>query len=95
VSDLHVLCRVADADYVVPAAEILHMESFTGATRVPGTSPQVSGLVQIRGQVVPVLDLRVVFGFPTTEPTLASRVVVIKKEQRVVGFLVDSAREVL
>lgn len=94
-SDLHVLCKIADAEYVVPADEVLHMESFAGATRVPGTSPQVSGLVQIRGQVVPVLDLRVVFGFPAAEPTLASRVMVIKKDARVVGFLVDSAREVV
>jgi purine-binding chemotaxis protein CheW len=71
------------------------MESYSGATRVPGAATQVAGLVQIRGRVVPVLDLRVIFGFPKIEPTLNSRVVVLQQEGRTVGLLVDSAREVL
>jgi len=95
VSDLHVLCRVADADYVVAAADVLQMESYTGATRVPGAAAEVAGLVQIRGRVVPVLDLRVLFGFPSIEPTINSRVVVMNRGERTVGLLVDSAREVL
>jgi len=95
VSDLHVLCRVADADYVVAAADVLQMESFAGATKVPGAAAEVTGLVQIRGRVVPVLDLRVLFGFPAIEPTINSRVVVMNHAERTVGLLVDSAREVL
>jgi len=95
VSELHVLCRVADADYVLPAADVLQMESFAGATKVPGAAAEVAGLVQIRGRVVPVLDLRVVFGFPTIEPTINSRVVVMNHGERTIGLLVDSAREVL
>ena len=94
-SELHVLCRVADADYVLPAADVLQMESFAGATQVPGAAAEVAGLVQIRGRVVPVLDLRVVFGFPTIEPTINSRVVVMSHGERTIGLLVDSAREVL
>jgi purine-binding chemotaxis protein CheW len=95
VSDLHVLCRVADADYVVAAADVLQMESYAGATKVPGAASEVAGLVQIRGRVVPVLDLRVLFGFPAIEPTINSRVVVMTRGERTIGLLVDSAREVL
>jgi purine-binding chemotaxis protein CheW len=95
VSDLHVLCRIADADYVVPAADVLQMESYGGATKVPGAAAEVAGLVQIRGRVVPVLDVRVMFGFPAIEPTINSRVVVMTRGDRTVGLLVDSAREVL
>lgn len=94
-SDLHVLCRIADADYVVPAADVLQMESYGGATKVPGAAAEVAGLVQIRGRVVPVLDVRVMFGFPAIEPTINSRVVVMTRGDRTVGLLVDSAREVL
>ncbi len=94
-SDLHVLCKIADAEYVLPAADVLQMESFSGATKVPGAAAQVAGLVQIRGQVVPVLDLRVVFGLQTIEATIDSRVIVMKQGERTVGLLVDSAREVL
>lgn len=94
-NELHVLCKVAGAEYVVPAEDVLQMESFAGATKVPGTTAQVAGLVQVRGRVVPVLDLRVMFGFPPIEPTIDSRVMVMKKGERTVGLLVDSAREVL
>ena len=94
-SDLHVLCKIADGEYVLPAADVLQMESFAGATHVPGAAAQVAGLVQIRGRVVPVLDLRMIFGFPKIEPTLNSRVVVLQQDGRTVGLLVDSAREVL
>jgi purine-binding chemotaxis protein CheW len=95
VSDLHVLCRIAEAEYVLPAADVLQMESFSGATKVPGAAAQVAGLVQIRGRVVPVLDMRTVFGFPAVPPTIDSRVIVMKQGERTVGLLVDSAREVL
>jgi purine-binding chemotaxis protein CheW len=92
---LHVMFKVADSDYVVAAADVLHMESFTGATKVPGTESHVVGVMQIRQRVVPIIDLRVRFGLPPVESTLDSRVVVIQAAQRAVGLLVDSAREVV
>jgi len=92
---LHVLFNVAGAQYVIPAADVLQMESFTSATKVPGAPPYVAGLVLIRGRVVPVIDVRARFGLPPVEPTLDSRIVVISEEQRTVGLLVDSAREVV
>ena len=94
-SELHVLCKIADAEYVLPAADVLQMESYSGATNVPGAAGSVAGLVQIRGHVVPVLDLRVVFGLPKIERTIDSRVIVMQHDGRTVGLLVDSAREVL
>jgi purine-binding chemotaxis protein CheW len=92
---LHVLFRVAEGEYALPASEILHMESFAGVTRVPGTRPHVAGLVQIRSRVVPVIDLRVRFGLPAATPTLDSRVMVVQCGERSVGLLAESAREVL
>jgi purine-binding chemotaxis protein CheW len=92
---LHVLFKVADTEYVLPASEVLQMESYDGATPVPGTAGYVAGLVQVRGRVVPVVDLRARFGLPAVAPTLDTRVVVVQREGRAVGLLVDSAREVL
>lgn len=91
---LHVVFKLAGAEYVVPASEVVQMESFSGATPVPGTAPYVAGLTQIRGRVVPIIDLRARFGLPSAAPTLDSRIVVVEKGTRVVGLLVDSAREV-
>ena len=91
---LHVLCKVGDVSYALPASEVLHMESFTSATRVPGAQPHVAGLVQIRSRVIPVIDLRARFGLVAIEPTLDSRVMVVQCGERTIGLLADSVREV-
>jgi purine-binding chemotaxis protein CheW len=92
---LHVLFRVGDGEYLIPAADVLQMESYSGATRVPGALPYVAGVVQVRGRVVPVVNVRARFGLPEAAPTLDSRVVVVEAHERTVGLLVDSAREVV
>jgi purine-binding chemotaxis protein CheW len=94
-SALHVAFRVGTAEYVVPAAQVLHLESFATATHVPGAPSYVAGLVQVRGRVVPVIDLRRRFGLPAVEPALDHRIVVVQHGARVAGLLVDSARDVI
>lgn len=92
---LFVVFRVDDVDYALPASDVLQMESFTGATAVPGTASFVRGIVQLRGRVVPVVDLRLRFGLAPREPTLESRVVVAESNNRAVALLADTAREVV
>ncbi|MFO0737816.1 MAG: chemotaxis protein CheW [Labilithrix sp.] len=94
-SRLFVVFRVDGVDYALNASEVLQMESFTGATTVPGTPPFVRGILQLRGRVVPVVDLRLRFGLPPRESTLDSRVVVAESAGRAVALLADSAREVV
>ncbi|MFW5739856.1 MAG: chemotaxis protein CheW [Myxococcota bacterium] len=92
---LHVVFRVADAEYVLAAEQVLHLEAFEAVTRVPGTPYYVAGVMQTRGQLVPVVDLRRRFHMPEARPTLDSRVIVVQVAQRVIGLLVDRAREVV
>ncbi|HEY3821113.1 MAG TPA: chemotaxis protein CheW [Polyangiaceae bacterium] len=92
---LHVVFKVAEAEYALAAADVLQMESYQGATPVPGALPYVAGVVQVRGRVVPIVDLRVRFGLPSATPTLDSRIVVVELQDRTVGLLVDSAREII
>jgi purine-binding chemotaxis protein CheW len=92
---LHVTFRVGNASYAVPASDVLHLESYDTATYVPGAPAYVAGLVQVRGRLVPVVDLRVRFGLPTIEHTIDRRVVVVQVGSRVAGLIVDSAREVV
>jgi purine-binding chemotaxis protein CheW len=91
---LHIILTVGGAEYAIAASDVMQMESYSGATPVPGAPPYVAGLVQIRQQVLPVVDLRARFGLPSIEPTLDSRVVVVQVGARRVGILVDRAREV-
>ncbi len=96
-ADLHVLFHVGDAVYAVSAADVVQMESYAGATPVPGVPDWVAGLMQIRGRVVPIVDLRRRFGLPAQAPALGARVIVVSDRgagSRVIGLLVDAAREV-
>ena len=92
---LHVVFKVAGSEYALPAADVLQMESFTGATPVPGARPFVAGVMQVRGRIVPVVDLRARFGLPPAAATADSRVVVAVHGERAVALLVDAAREVI
>jgi purine-binding chemotaxis protein CheW len=92
---LHVVFRIGTGEYALAAADVLQMESYAGATPVPGAPSWVAGLVQVRGRVLPVVDLRARFGLPPGEPGLDQRVVVAQHQGRPVGLLVDRAREVL
>jgi purine-binding chemotaxis protein CheW len=93
-SELHVLFTVADATYTLPASLVVQMESYAGATPVPGAAAHVAGLVQVRGAVIPVVDLRRRFGLPAIEHGQDARVVVVERNGRRVALLADSAREV-
>lgn len=92
---LHVTFRVGNASYAVAASDVLHLESYEAATHVPGAPAYVAGLVQVRGRLVPVVDLRARFGLPAAEPTIDRRIVVVQVGARVAGLLADSAREVV
>jgi purine-binding chemotaxis protein CheW len=95
VSALYVVFNVGGADYILPAADVLQMETFSGTTPVPGAPPYVAGIVQVRGRVVPVVDLRVRLGLPAISTTLDSRIVLVESGGRTVALLADSAREVV
>ena len=92
---LHVMFQVGGTNYVLPASDVTQMESFTGATLVPGAPAHVAGLVQLRGQVVPVVDVRARFGLPSAERSLDARIIVVGQGERRVALLVDRAREVV
>ena len=92
---LHVAFKVGNAEYVVSADQVLHLETYTQATHIPGAPAFVAGLVQVRGKLVPVIDLRTRFGLAPGEHNLDSRVIVVRIGQRTAGLLVDSARDVL
>jgi purine-binding chemotaxis protein CheW len=93
--ELYVVFKVGGADYALPARSVLQMESYTGATLVPGARSFVVGIVQLRGKVIPVVDLRARFGLEPIERTMDSRVVVVEEAHRVVALVADVAREVV
>ncbi len=64
-------------------------------TKVPKTPAFVEGVINLRGKIVPVLDLRKRFGLTSGEFTGQSRIIVVSIDNRVLGLMVDSVTEVL
>jgi purine-binding chemotaxis protein CheW len=88
-----ILITVAGTSYAVSSRDVHHMEMVESVTRVPNAPPFVDGVVFSRGQVVPVVNLRARFGFDRVPHDLRTRLVVVQLGGRIVGLVVDDARE--
>jgi purine-binding chemotaxis protein CheW len=89
----YVLFTLAGTAYAAPSRDVLRMEMVEHVTPVPNAPPFVDGVVFSRGKVVPVVNLRRRFGFDRAEYDLKTRLIVVSHAGRLVGLLVDSARE--
>ena len=92
-SRTYILFVVAGTTYGVPSDEVLHMEMIEQVTPVPNAPPFVEGVVFSRGQVVPVINLRVRFGFERADLGLRTRLLVVQDRGRKLGLIADEARE--
>ena len=88
-----ILFELAGTTYGVRSRFVQQIEMIDDVATAPNAHPAVEGVVLIRGQVIPALNLRQRFGFERIERDLRSRLVVINSGERVVGLIVDTARE--
>ena len=89
----YILFSVAGTTYGVESQIVRHIEMIDQVTPVPNAPGFVEGVVFSRGQVVPVLNLRVRFGFDRVERDLRARLLVVEVGGRMLGLLADDARE--
>ncbi len=89
----YILFQIAGATYAVPSAQVQQVAMIERLTRVPNAPDFVDGVVYLRGQVIPVINLRRRFGLPPKEYDLQSRLIIIEQDSRIVGMAVDSARQ--
>jgi len=90
-----IVFTLANEEYGIEVDKVKTIERMSPVTRVPRTPPFVKGVMNLRGVVVPVIDLRGRFGLPETEPTDSSRIIIVSANELEVGFIVDSANDVL
>ncbi len=90
-----IVFQVAELTFGVPAEIVQQMEMIEQVTRVPNAPNFVDGVVYLRGQVIPVINLRRRFGMKPIPYDLHSRLIVVNLAGRLVGLAVDSAREYL
>ena len=81
--------------YGVNVMQVQEVLRYTEIAPVPGAPDYVLGIINLRGNVVSVIDTRLKFGLMPAEVTDSSRIIIIEAEKQVVGILVDSVAEVV
>ena len=90
-----VVLYVQDGQYAVPIGRVQEIVRVPEITRVPRAQADVEGVINLRGHVLPVVDLAKRLGLGATERDPQARVVVVQRAAGSVGLLVDGVSEVL
>lgn len=97
-AERYVTCQVAGETYAVPALAVREVVRWMPVTRVPNSARAVNGVINLRGEIVPVIDLRVHLGLAAAEPTDRSCIIVLSMPasggKLQAGLIVDLALEV-
>jgi len=96
VNDIKVIVfQLADKEYVIPVSKVQSIEKIMDITRVPKTPSFVKGVINLRGVVTPIIDLRERFELQANPLDDRSRMIMIKEDDIEVGLIVDAANDVL
>ena len=91
--------KLEDEVYATNIAQVREVLEFSKVTKVPRTPEYMRGVINLRGRVVPVLDLKLRFGMTKTEHTVNTCVIIVEVEMEgetmVIGALADSVQEVI
>ncbi|TFE24408.1 chemotaxis protein CheW [Cohnella luojiensis] len=90
-----IVFTLAHEEYGIEVDKVRTIERMVPITRVPKTPAFVKGVINLRGIVIPVIDLRGRFGLAETEITENSRIIIVAANDLEVGFIVDSANDVM
>ena len=87
--------KLGSEEYGVDIAQVQEINRMVAITHVPRAPQFMEGVINLRGQLIPIIDLRTRFGMPRTEHTKNTRIVVTEIGTKRVGMVVDSVSEVL
>lgn len=91
--------KLAQEEYALEILKVREIIGLMQITHVPRTEPHIRGVINLRGRIIPVLDLRLRFGMDSAEPTDQTVIIVVQcrrgHEETTMGLLVDEVLEVL
>ncbi len=90
-----IVFQLVDKEYAIPVSEVRSIEKIQHITRVPKTAKYVKGVINLRGVVTPIIDLRSRFGLDAGESNDHTRVIIVGIQDKEVGLVVDAANDVL
>jgi purine-binding chemotaxis protein CheW len=81
--------------YGVDILRVQEIKGYTAVTKIPNTPSYIKGVLNLRGTIVPIVELRTKFGMPTIEYTMFTVIVVVVVKDKVMGLVVDAVSDVL
>ena len=91
-----IVVKYGDEQYGVDIKYVDNIVRMQSATRVPKVAPYIKGVINLRGEVIPIMNLRGKMELPEVEHTNSTRIIIVKLEQQgVVGLIVDEVKEVV
>jgi purine-binding chemotaxis protein CheW len=90
-----IVFQIKDEEYGVDVHQVRSIERLQEITRVPRTPVFVKGVINLRGVVTPVIDLRSRFDLEETKATDETRIIIVNANDLEVGMIVDSANDVI
>ena len=87
--------KVGDAEFGVDILRVQEINKMMELTVVPNTPPFVEGVVNLRGRIIPVINLRSRLGLDEKEYDTETRIIVVDLYDKTIGFIVDEVKEVL
>lgn len=90
-----IVFTIGSEEYGVEVDKVRTIERMIPLTRVPKTPPFVKGVINLRGSIIPVIDLRGRFGLKETDYTENTRNIIVNVNDIEVGLIVDSASDVI
>ncbi|MGQ9830630.1 MAG: chemotaxis protein CheW [Thermochromatium sp.] len=94
-SSTYVTFRLADETYAIDVLQVQEVLKLTDIAPVPGVPDYILGIINLRGNVVTVIDARRRLSLPVREPDESSRIIIIDVDNQNIGILVDSVAEVV
>lgn len=89
-----IIFKLGREEYGMDILRVQEIKRMMNITRVPSTQPFVKGVINLRGSVLPVIDLRTRLGLVEQKLGNAARIIVVLVEEGIVGFIVDEVVEV-
>ena len=90
-----IIFQLMDKEYAIGVDTVQSIEKLLSITRVPKAPPYVRGVLNLRGVVTPIVDLRERFGLDNKEMDDNTRIIIVALEEFEVGLIVDAANDVL
>lgn len=95
IDNKYVIFKLDKEYYGIPINKVIYIERIQKSTRIPNGPGYLKGVINLRGEVIPLIDLRTKLNMEAKEVDNDSRIIVVSEEDIMVGLIVDSSSEVI